>query len=75
MAVALWRSHTVPRWVAIALPVTFELAASAPAGPVAIPLMIPFLVVGVVIARSIWNLDLGAEPSRTHGMNAAVAST
>jgi hypothetical protein len=73
MAVALWRSHTVPRWAAILLPVTFELAASAPAGPIAIPFMIPFLVVGVVIARSIWNLDVGADTSSAYGMTTAAA--
>jgi hypothetical protein len=61
MAVALWRSRNVPWWIAVLLPVTFELAAFAPAGPVAVPLMLPFLVVSVVLARAIWNLRPSLE--------------
>jgi hypothetical protein len=74
MAIALWRSRSVPRWTAILLPVTFEVAASAPAGPIAIPLMVPFLVVSIVIARAIWNLDTSVEPSRTPGVTVATAN-
>lgn len=59
MGVALWRSRSVPRPVAVLLLFTFELAAFAPAGPEAIPLMAPFLVISVLIARVIRD----AEPS------------
>jgi hypothetical protein len=70
MAAALWRSRTVPWWIAILLPITFELAAFAPAGPIAIPLMLPFLVVSVVLARRIWDQRTGFETSAVSGMAA-----
>ncbi len=55
VATALWRSRVVPRWVPFALPISFELAASAPAGVVSIPLMVPFLVVTLYIATVLWS--------------------
>jgi hypothetical protein len=55
MAAALWRSRNVPWWLAILLPITYELAAFAPAGPISIPLMLPFLVIAIVLARRIWT--------------------
>lgn len=74
MAVALWRSGNVPRWLAILLPVAFEVAAFAPAGPISIPLMGPFVAFSIVIARSIWNLDTKVETAGTHGLVAAAAN-
>jgi len=71
MAVALWRSRNVPWWIAILLPITFELAAFAPAGPVAIPLMLPFLVLSVLLAHRMWNLRGRDEAPAALGMVAA----
>jgi hypothetical protein len=73
-AVALWRSKSVPRWTAVLLPVSFELAASAPAGPIAIPFMIPFVVVTVVVASRIWNLDTNPETSSAYVVMPAAAT-
>jgi len=70
MAVALWRSRNLPWWIAILLPVTYELAAFAPAGPIAVPLMLPFLVISVVIARGIWSQDPGIQTPAPSEMTA-----
>jgi hypothetical protein len=70
MAVALWRSRNLPWWIAILLPVTYELAAFAPAGPIAVPLMLPFLVISVVIARGIWSQDPGIQTPAPSQMTA-----
>jgi hypothetical protein len=72
MAVALWLSRNVPWWLAILLPVTFELVGFAPAGPVAIAWMLPFLVLSAEFARRIWTAARGSEISVT-GEMAAVA--
>jgi hypothetical protein len=59
MAVALWLGRNVPWWLAILLPVTFELVGFAPAGPVAIAWMLPFLVLSAEFARRIWTQARG----------------
>jgi hypothetical protein len=72
MAVALWLSRNVPWWLAILLPVTFELVGFAPAGPVAIAWMLPFLILSAELARRIWTQARGVEIPVT-GELAAVA--
>ncbi|HEX3515326.1 MAG TPA: hypothetical protein VHT26_15130, partial [Trebonia sp.] len=72
MAVALWLSRNVPWWLAILLPVTFELVGFAPAGPVAIAWMLPFLILSAEFARRIWTQARGVEIPVT-GEMAAVA--
>jgi hypothetical protein len=56
MAVALWRSHRVPRWLVIVFVLAIELAAQAPAkGIVAASYTLPFLVAMTLLATRIWH--------------------
>ena len=71
MGVALWQSGSVPRPIALLLLVTFELAAFAPAGTAAVPLMVPFLAISVLIARAIRNID---APLDTAAVSPALAA-
>jgi hypothetical protein len=56
MAVALWRSHRVPRWLVIFFVLAIEIAAQAPAkGIVAASYTLPFLVAMTLLATRIWH--------------------
>jgi hypothetical protein len=57
MAFALWRSRSVPRWLAVLFAVGFEIAQQVPsAGPVLVAvLMLPFAVAMVLLAVRMWQ--------------------
>jgi hypothetical protein len=56
MGVALWRSRTVPRWLAIFFVVALEIAQQAPArGIAAASYTLPFMVAMMLLARRIWQ--------------------
>lgn len=56
MGFALWRSRTVPRWLAVLFTVGLEIAeAQSAAGPVVIWFMLPFAAAMVLLAARIWH--------------------
>jgi hypothetical protein len=57
MGIALWRSRSVPRWLAVLFTVGIEVAQQVPsAGPVRVVLfMLPFAVAMVLLAARIWQ--------------------
>ena len=55
MAVALWRSRSIPRWVAAAFPITLVLGSLAPPGLGGVLLSVPFALVSLYLARAIWT--------------------
>jgi hypothetical protein len=64
---ALWRSRSVPRWLAVLFPICLELAqTTSSAGMVVVALrMLPFAVVMVALAARIWQaaaLPAGQSP-------------
>ena len=62
MGIALWRSHTVPRWLAVLFAAGFELAQqTASVGIVKVVLLIaPFAVAMVLLSIRLWH---ATEPS------------
>jgi hypothetical protein len=63
MAIALWRSRTVPRWLAVLFFVGFEVAEGmASYGPIVILFMLPFAAAMVLLATRIWQA--AAVPDR-----------
>ncbi len=66
MGIALWRSRSVPRWLAVLFTVGIEVAQQVPsAGPVRVVLlMLPFAVAMALLAARIWQA--AALPGRTH---------
>ena len=57
MGFALWRSRSVPRWLAVLFFIGLEVAQQQiSAGPaVVVPLMLPFAVAMVLLAIRIWQ--------------------
>ena len=57
MGIALWRSRSVSRWLAVLFVAGFELAQQVPsAGPVkVILLMLPFAVAMVLLGAHVWQ--------------------
>jgi hypothetical protein len=56
MGFALWRSRTVPRWLAALFTVGLEIAETQSSkGPVVIVFMLPFAVAMVLLAARIWQ--------------------
>jgi hypothetical protein len=66
MGVALWRSRSVPRWLAVLFPVTLIVAQLVPSAGIAVVvlLMLPFAVAMVLLAARIWQAA-AAPASRT----------
>jgi hypothetical protein len=57
MGFALWRSRSVPRWLAVLFTVGLEAAeAQSAKGPVVIWFMLPFAVAMVLLAARIWQV-------------------
>jgi len=55
MGVALWRSRSVPRWLAVLFLIGLEVAEQASsAGPIVILYMLPFAAAMVLLAARIW---------------------
>jgi len=75
MGFALWRSRSVPRWLAVLFTAGLEVAeAQSSKGPVVIVFMLPWAIAMVVLAARIWqsaaqpaarNLDPVPEPVRS----------
>ena len=61
MGIALWRSRSVPRWLAVLFAVGFEVAQQVPsAGPVVVVLvMLPFAVAMMLLAIRMWRVAAG----------------
>jgi len=55
MAIALWRSGSVPRWLILLFAVGLVIAAVAPAGIISIPLQLPWAAAQVVLGARIWQ--------------------
>ena len=56
MGIALWRSRSVPRWLAVLFVIGLELAESMGAfGPIVVLFMLPFAVAMVLLAARIWQ--------------------
>jgi hypothetical protein len=53
MAIALWQSRNVPRWLPILFAVGLVVAAVAPAGLLAVPMQLPFAGAMVILASRI----------------------
>jgi hypothetical protein len=67
MGFALWRSRSVPRWLAVLFTVGLEVAQQvSSAGPVIVVLlMLPFAVAMVLLAARTWQ---AATPPASHGL-------
>ena len=65
MAIALWRSRSVPRWLAVLFFIGLAVAQQVPsAGAVEVlPLMLPFAVAMVLLASRIWSAAAITESS------------
>ena len=73
MGVALWRSRSVPRWLAVLFFVGLEVAQQQiSAGTVVILYMLPFAVAMVLLAARIWQA--AAPPARPNLAPAAVVT-
>ena len=74
MAIALWRSRCVPRWLAVLFVAGLELAQQVPsAGPVRVVLlMLPFAVAMVLLAIHVWQA--AARPATDGDLPSAPAS-
>jgi len=55
VVVAVWRSRCMPRWLPFLLAFSWEVASSAPAGLVALPLILPFAVAMLLVSRYVWR--------------------
>jgi hypothetical protein len=56
MGVALWRSRSVPRWLALLFFVGLEVAQQQiSSGPVVILYMLPFAAAMILLAAKIWQ--------------------
>ena len=84
MGVALWRSRSVPRWLAVLFAVGLEIAEQATsAGPVTVVLiMLPFAAAMVLLAVRTWQaaaqpaaLAVSAAGIGTAGISTARIST
>jgi hypothetical protein len=65
MGVALWRSRSVPRWLAVLFVVGFEVAeAQSSKGAVVILFMLPWAIAMVLLAARIWQS--AAQPAVPH---------
>ena len=65
MGVALWRSRTIPRWLAVLFTVGLEVAESMSAiGPKVVLFMLPFAAAMILLAARIWQT---APPRTTSG--------
>lgn len=61
MAIALWRSQRVPRWLPVLFAVGLGVAAVSPVGLVAIPLQLPFAVAMVLLGNQVWKMAILPE--------------
>jgi hypothetical protein len=62
MAIALWRSRSVPRWLPVLFGIGLPIGAAAPPGIVSVPLQLPVVIALVILAACIWQT--AALPAR-----------
>ncbi len=56
MGVALWRSQSAPRWLAVLFVLGLGIAEALPSwGPIALLFVLPFLAAMVLLAARIWQ--------------------
>lgn len=56
MGIALWRSRSVPRWLAVLFFAGLEIAqAMSSAGPIVVLYMLPFAAAMILLAAWIWR--------------------
>jgi hypothetical protein len=71
MGLALWRSRSVPRWLAVLFFAGLEVAQQASsAGPVVIVYMLPFAAAMILLAARIWQAAGAAPASSSGGLEA-----
>lgn len=77
MGIALWRSRSVPRWLAVLFAAGLELAQQVPsAGPVKVVLlMLPFAVAMVLLSARVWQAAAGPAGDLASGPASPPAST
>jgi hypothetical protein len=64
MAFALWRSRSVPRWLAVLFPAALIGAEMMPSiGPIVLLYMLPFVVAMVLLAARIWQAAARRPPA------------
>jgi hypothetical protein len=61
MAIALWRSRSVPRWLPFLFALGLAVAAVSPVGIVALPLQLPFALAMVMLGVRVWQAALPAS--------------
>ncbi len=72
MAIALWRSRSVPRWLAVLFFVGLEVAQQMSSmGPIVVLYMLPFAAAMVLLAARIWQAAT-APARRSHSLEPAV---
>jgi hypothetical protein len=75
MGFALWRSRTVPRWLAALFTVGLEIAETQSSkGPVVIVFMLPFAVAMVLLAARIWQAAASSPEPRQPAQQPAILS-
>ena len=74
MGIALWRSRSAPRWLAVLFVAGLELAQQVPsAGPVKVVLlMLPFAAAMMLLAARVWQAAAG--PAGNHDLPSGPAS-
>jgi hypothetical protein len=74
MGIALWRSRSVPRWLAVLFVAGLELAQQVPsAGPVMVVLlMLPFAAAMVLLSACVWQA--AARPASNGDLPSGPAS-
>jgi hypothetical protein len=72
MAIALWRSRSVPRWLAVLFFIGLEVAQQMSAmGPIVVLYMLPFAAAMILLSARIWQAATGPA-RRSHSLEPAV---
>ena len=72
MAIALWRSRSVPRWLAVLFFIGLEVAQQMSAmGPIVVLYMLPFAAAMVLLSARIWQAA-AAPAHRSHSLEPAL---
>jgi hypothetical protein len=73
MAIALWRSRSVPRWLAVLFFVGLEAAEQMSSmGPIVVLYMLPFAAAMVLLAARTWQAAGTVPAGRIHSLEPAV---
>ena len=75
MGFALWRSRSVPRWLAVLFFIGLEVAQQQiSAGIVVVLYMLPFAIAMVLLAARIWQAAARPDPGHTLAPAAVVTA-